>query len=174
MDIEVIKGVPSPYHLEVLVEHDEKLAYIWCGGSTDIDRSQIPAESSDPSIRQAQDFVMKPINNSLAFRAQLGVDGVDVCFAQRVAGKIHLAEDVEASRPMAIAAQEEDGAAGDEDAGSSVDQPGLHGIDVPLNCTLQVRCNDVDGIRLRPSSEVVVDHVLTEIASAGGRLANGE
>src|SRR6185369_6505578 len=174
MNIQMIKCIPGPDHLEVLVQHNEKLARVRCACSSNIHCSQIPAERGDRSIGQAQDFVMKPINNSLAFRAKLSVDGVNVGFAQRVAREIDLAKDIEASLLVAIATQEKDCAAGHKDSGSPVDYPGLHGIDVPLDGTLQVRCDDIDGVRLRSRSEVVIDHVLTEIASAGGRPANGE
>src|SRR5882757_5116312 len=101
MDIQMIKCIPSPEHLKVFVQHHEKLACVRCRYSADINCSQIPTEGCYVSIRQAQDFVMKSVNDSLPLCLQLGVDCVDVRFAEWGSSKINLAKHVEAPRPMA-------------------------------------------------------------------------
>ena len=68
VDIQMIECIPGPDDLEVLVQHHEKLARIWGGSSVYVHRSQIPPERSDVSIREAQDFMVKSINDPLAFR----------------------------------------------------------------------------------------------------------
>ena len=103
MDIEMIKGIPGPDHLKVLIQHEEKLAGVRRGGSINIHGSQIPTEGGNVSIRQAQDVVVKAVNNPLTFCRQLGVHGVNVRFAQWVSGEIDLPKHVEAQLPMTIA-----------------------------------------------------------------------
>ena len=61
---------------------------------------------------------------------------------------------------------------GSRTPGAPLTQARLQWIAIPLDPTEQVRRNQVDGIRLRSSSEVVVDHVLAKVASRARRLAN--
>lgn len=63
--------------------------------------------------------------------------------------------------------KKKDGASWFEDAGSSIAQTRLQWIAIPFDPAEQVRRNQVDGIRLRSSSEAGVDHVLAKVAFRG-------
>src|SRR5882762_9104913 len=75
---------------------------------------------------------------------------------------------------MAVSPQEENCASWLEDAGSSIAETRLQGIAIPLDPAKQVLRNQVDGVGLRSSSEVVVDHVLAKVAVPATTAANNK